>query len=92
MTFLGKFLEKYWNNPQIFRFWSRIFWWSLGLEVLTRIRFRSLSLDYISYSRQVDVEVKFYKYKLPILVFRGILKATLITLWFNLAEDFQINT
>jgi len=43
------------------------------------------------YSHQVDAEVKFYKYRFPILFFRGVLKATLITLCFILTDDFQIN-
>jgi len=39
------------------------------------------------YSHRVDSEVQFYKYKFPILSFRGVLKATLIPLghcrWFT---------
>jgi len=32
------------------------------------------------YSHRVDPEVQFYKYRFSILFFRGVLKATLITL------------
>jgi len=39
------------------------------------------------YSHRVDLKVQFYKYRFPILFFRGVLKATLITLcpyrWFT---------
>jgi len=39
------------------------------------------------YSHRVDSEVQFYKYRFPILFFRDVLKATLITVcpyrWFT---------
>jgi len=65
MTFFGKFLEKCWHNPQIFKsryrsrnssLESRIFWWSLALVILTRSLSRSLGLGYISgrYSDSIE--------------------------------------
>jgi len=43
------------------------------------------------YSNQVDAEVKFYKYRFPIVFFTGVLKAIVITLCIILTDDFQIN-
>jgi len=49
------------------------------------------SLVLNQYSHQVNAEVKFYKYRFPILFFRRVLRATLITLCYILTNDCQIN-
>jgi len=42
-------------------------------------------------SHRVDAELTFYIYRFSILIFRGVLRATLITLCFVLADDLHIN-
>jgi len=42
------------------------------------------------YSYRADAEVKFYKYRFPLLFLRGVLKKTLITLCFIPINDFEI--
>jgi len=46
---------------------------------------------YNQHSYRADAEVKFYKYRFPILFSRGVLKATLITLCFIPTNDLEIN-
>ena len=55
MTIFWKFVETFRHNLQIFE--SRTFWRSLGLEVSTRSRSRSLGLDYCSAVKSVIGEV-----------------------------------
>jgi len=46
---------------------------------------------YSQYSHPPDAEVKFCKYRFPILFFRGVFKATPITLCFIPTNDLEIN-
>ena len=80
--------------------------WKFGLKKAIRLSFINCtlrqgcnfvvkragnSLVYNQHSYRADAEVKYYKYRFPILFCRGVLKATLITVCFIPTNDLEIN-